>query len=50
MTEDKHRKKEKRMKREIKSSGINSQEVIQKAGGRRVWVAMSNDSFSLDDS
>lgn len=40
----------KKVKGGRKSSGMNRQEVIQKAGRRRVRVAMSNDSFSLDDS
>lgn len=41
---------DKNVKRGRKSSGTNRQEVIQKAGSRRVRVAVSNDSFSLDDS
>lgn len=53
------RKKRKKFKREKgskkvkwgrKSIEINRQEVIQKAGSRRVWVAVSNESFTSDDS
>lgn len=50
----KNKEREKERRRNVKggrqSSGINRQEVIQKAGSRRVRVAVSNDSFSLDDS
>ena len=41
-------KGDKKVKGGRKSSGTNRQEVIQRAGSRR--VAVSNDSFSLDDS